>query len=163
MNSKQKKEVERLRAEVKLAHSEAVKREVELTNAGLDNSAVKVDPTFVDLSDRFWDLCLALECAKGKNPPVQNGREPLGPDPLGREPPWECIVGLCRYLIPDTLHFPVIAYLTKPCSRFWIGLVSIYNIDKTFQSPRVSSLYSGTSIFPNHFSKIRLQGSTFVL
>ncbi len=68
MNSKQKKEVERLRAEAKLAHSEAEKREVELTSARLDNSAIKVDPTFVDLSDRFWDLCLALECAKGKNP-----------------------------------------------------------------------------------------------
>ncbi len=76
MNSKQKKEVQQLRAEVKLAHSEADKREVELRSAGLDNnSAIKVDPTFVDLSDKFWDLCLALECAKGKNPPVQNGRE----------------------------------------------------------------------------------------
>ncbi len=68
MNSKQKKEVDRLCAEVKSAHSEADNREKQLRSAGLDESAIKVDPTFIDLSDRFWDLCLALECANGEEP-----------------------------------------------------------------------------------------------
>ncbi len=47
MNSKQMREVERLRGEVKLVHLKAQKREMELRKAGVHNNVIKIDPVFV--------------------------------------------------------------------------------------------------------------------
>ncbi len=75
MSKAKEAEVSRLRAAVKLAHSEAEKREQALRKAGQNEKEIKLDPLYIDLTDKFWELRFSLLIAKGEAPPVINGKE----------------------------------------------------------------------------------------
>ncbi len=75
MNSKQFQKIERLKAEAKLAYSEAEQKEEELRKLGFSSSEIKAHPEFASLHNKVWELHFLLAQAKGKDCPVNNASE----------------------------------------------------------------------------------------